>query len=118
MGKALWEARMESARSILIVDDEANLRSTLTLILQRAGYTVRAAANGQEGLRCLHDEKIDLLFLDLKMPGKDGMEILPDIRLLHPELPVLVLTANASLDVAVEAMRIGAYGYLLKPVEP
>jgi DNA-binding NtrC family response regulator len=109
---------MEFARSILIVDDEANLRSTLTLILKRAGYATRSAASGQEALECLLRARFDLLFLDLKMPGMDGMELLPQIRRLDPDLPVLILTANASLDIAVETLRIGAYGYLLKPVEP
>jgi DNA-binding NtrC family response regulator len=90
----------------------------MTLILQRAGYVTYSAANGREALTCLRDDRFDLLFLDLKMPGKAGMDLLPDIRLLDPDLPVLILTANASLDVAVEALKMGAYGYLLKPVEP
>jgi DNA-binding NtrC family response regulator len=109
---------MDTGKSILIVDDEENLRSTLTLILERAGYTIRAAANGNEALSYLRNTRFDLAFLDLKMPGIDGMHLLPEIRHLDPDLPVLILTANGSLDTAVEALRAGACGYLLKPVEP
>ncbi len=109
---------MEAAKSILIVDDENNLRSTLTLILQRAGFSICSAANGQEALTYLKNRRFDLVFLDLKMPGMDGLQLLPEIHLLAPGLPVLILTANGSVDTAVEASRIGAYGYLLKPAEP
>lgn len=109
---------MKASKSILIVDDEYNLRTTLTWILQRAGYTTRSASSGQEALNHLRHGKFDLVFMDLKMPGMDGLQLLPEIRLLDPDLPVLVLTANGSLETAVEALRTGAYGYLLKPIEP
>ena len=109
---------MSNGKSILIIDDEDNLRSTLTLILERAGYRTRAAADGKEALKCMSNASFDLAFLDLKMPGIDGMHLLPEIRHLDPDLPVLILTANGSLDTAVEALHAGAAGYLLKPVEP
>jgi len=109
---------MESGKSILIVDDEANLRSTLTLILQRAGFYTRSAANGEEALKCLRKDSYDLIFLDLKMPGMDGLQVLSEIRLMNSSLPVLILTANGTLDSAIDALRAGANGYLLKPVEP
>ncbi len=109
---------METAKSILIIDDETNLRSTLMLILQRAGYTTCSAANGKEALDCLKNERFDLAFLDLKMPGLDGFQLLPKIHHMAPDLPVFILTANGSPDTAAEAVRTGAYGYLLKPVEP
>jgi DNA-binding NtrC family response regulator len=109
---------MPTGKSVLIIDDEANLRSTLGIILQRGGYAVRGAANAQEALQILSGSKFDLIFLDLKMPGMDGMQLLPIIRSQHVETPVLVLTANASLDTAIEALRMGARGYLLKPIDP
>jgi DNA-binding NtrC family response regulator len=109
---------MTSEKSILLVDDEANLRSTLTLILQREGYQTRAAVNGREALDLLSKAKSDLILLDLKMPGIDGMQLLQEIQRLDPDIPVLILTANASLDSAEKAIRSGASGYLLKPIEP
>lgn len=112
------ESRMQSNNSILIIDDEAFLRTTLAVILQRAGYSVSTASGGEEALHILLDHKFDLVFLDLKMPGMDGMELLPEIRLLDPKLPVLILTANASLESAIQTMRLGAIGYLMKPIDP
>ncbi len=109
---------MTSEKTILLVDDEANLRATLTLILQREGYQTRAAANGREAIELLTSSKSDLILLDLKMPGIDGMQLLQEIHRLDPNIPVLILTANASLDMAVHAIRSGAQGYLLKPIEP
>ncbi|MGE5221252.1 MAG: sigma-54-dependent transcriptional regulator [Omnitrophica WOR_2 bacterium] len=109
---------MPAANSILIIDDEAYLRSTLAIILKRAGYSVTTADGAQEALQVLLNNHFDLVFLDLKMPGKDGMELLPEIRLLDPNLPVLILTANASLETAIQSMRMGAIGYLMKPIDP
>ncbi len=109
---------MPADSSVLIIDDEAFLRTTLGIILQRAGYTVTTASGAQEALQVLLKDHFDLVFLDLKMPGKDGLELLPEIRLLDPNLPVLILTANASLDTAIQSMRMGAVGYLMKPIDP
>ncbi len=109
---------MPSKSSILIIDDEAYLRSTLAVILERAGYAVTTASGGEEALEILIKQKFDLVFLDLKMPGMDGVELLPEIRLLDPVLPVLILTANASLESAIQTMRLGAIGYLMKPIAP
>jgi DNA-binding response OmpR family regulator len=104
--------------SILVVDDEQNLRFTLSAILQEKGYFVTTAASGEEALELLSAIQYDLMFLDLKMPGLDGMEVLAKIQATCPDMPVLILTANTSLDTAVETLRRGAAGYLLKPVDP
>ncbi len=103
---------------ILIIDDEPNLRSTLGMILRRGGYEVTTAAHAQEALQLLINRRFDLVFLDLKMPGMDGMQLLPEMRLLYPDMPIVILTANASLETAIEALRAGAKGYLLKPLDP
>jgi two-component system response regulator HydG len=71
-----------------------------------------------EALKNLENQRYDLVFLDLKMPGMDGMEVLQEISRRKPDLPVLVLTANASLESAIQALGLGASGYLLKPIEP
>jgi DNA-binding response OmpR family regulator len=109
---------MTPANTILIIDDETNLRRSLALILQRAGYAVTAAENAAQVHQCLEAGAFDLVFLDLKMPDVNGMELLPEIRKKYPEMPVLILTAHATLDSAIEAVRKGARDYLLKPIDP
>lgn len=109
---------MNPASKILIIDDEPNLRSTLAIILKRGGYSVDSVADAQAALQKLISERFDLVFLDLKMPGMSGMQLLPEVRLLYPDMPILILTANASLETAIEALRLGARGYLLKPLDP
>ncbi len=109
---------MNTAYSILIVDDEVNLRSTLGVILQRAGYGISEASDGQDALQLLSNNKYDMMFLDLKMPGIDGLQLLPESLRIDPDLSVVILTANASLETAIRALSLGAEGYLLKPVDP
>ena len=109
---------MDSHYSILIVDDEPNLRTTLSLILQRDGYTVTTAGNADEAHEQLHARQFDLVFLDIKMPKKSGLILLTEIKQQFPDLPVLLLTAFASLESAIEAVRRGAADYLLKPIDP
>jgi len=109
---------MPAGNTILIIDDEANLRRSLSLILQRSEYKVTCACSAQEGLQLLNAGPYDLVFLDIKMPDRSGMSILPEIRQQYPEMPVLILTAHASLDTAIEAVRRGARDYLLKPIDP
>ncbi|MGE5223203.1 MAG: response regulator [Omnitrophica WOR_2 bacterium] len=109
---------MSSKHSILIIDDEPFLRSTLGAILKRVGYSTFEASTAREGFQILEERDFDLVFLDLQMPDLDGMKVLPDILERHPKTPVLILTANSSLEKAIEALRIGARDYLLKPVEP
>ncbi len=109
---------MSSVSTIMIIDDEPSLCRTLALILQQAGYSVTAAGNAQEAYRCLKAGAYDLVFLDLQMPDVNGLDLLPDIHRLYPETPVLILTANATLESAIEAVRQGARDYLLKPIDP
>ena len=109
---------MSFGNTILIIDDDVNLRRSLTLILQRNRYKVTFACNAQEGLQFLQAGSFDLVFLDIKLPDRSGISILPEIRQRHPEMPVLILTAHASLETAIEAVRQGARDYLLKPVDP
>lgn len=109
---------MTATSTILIIDDEPNLRRSLALILQREGYVVTSAANAQEGLHLLTAGAYNLIFLDIKLPDRSGISILPEIRRIYPDMPVLILTAHASLETAIEAVRQGAKDYLLKPIEP
>lgn len=107
-----------ASHTILVVDDEANLRTTLALILQREGYFVTTASDMASARKLLQAGAFDLMFLDLKMPQVDGLALLPEIRRLFPDMPVLILTAHATLESAIEAVRQGARDYLLKPVDP
>ena len=109
---------MSTNHSILVIDDEPNIRRSLSLILQRAGFTITTAANATEALQLLQAGAFDLTFLDIKLPDQNGIQLLPQIRELYSEMPVLILTAHATLDTAIGAVRSGARDYLLKPIDP
>jgi DNA-binding response OmpR family regulator len=109
---------MPSSYTILVIDDEPNLRRSLALILQRSGYSVTTAENAEQVHRCLEAGAYDLVVLDLMMPDVNGLDLLPQIRSRYPDMPVFILTAHATLDSAIEAVRKGARDYLLKPVDP
>jgi DNA-binding response OmpR family regulator len=103
---------------ILIIDDEAALRQTLARVLQKAGFEVTTAENGEQGLDFLKTTDFDMLFMDLRMPGLTGLEVLKLIHSGYPSLPVVLFTAQPDLNSAVEALRNGATDYLLKPLKP
>jgi DNA-binding response OmpR family regulator len=109
---------MAPVHTILVIDDEPHLRRSLMLILQRAGYQVTMAGSAREARHYLQAGPYDLIFLDLKMPEVDGLTFLAEIRSQYPDLPVLILTAHATLESAMEAVRQGARDYLLKPIMP
>jgi len=109
---------MGTSHSILIIDDEPNLRRSLGLILQRAGYGITTASCADEAIQLLQAGAYDLAFLDIKLPDQSGIQLLPRLRELYPEMPVLILTAHATLDTAIGAVRLGARDYLLKPIDP
>jgi len=103
---------------ILVIDDELPMREMLLKLLTEAGYQVRLAENGDVGLDLFEKERFQLVITDLSMPGKDGMEVLRAIKEMEPNLPVILVTAYATIDTAVEAIKIGAYDYLTKPFDP
>lgn len=109
---------MTPSDTILIVDDEDRLRRSLSLILQKENYRVEAAADAEEALACLRLHEYDLMFLDLNMPGMSGIDLLMKVHKQAPHMPVLILTAHAALESAIQAVRLGARDYLVKPVEP
>lgn len=109
---------MNSKAHILIIDDEASLRQTLARILQRADFDVTTATNGNEGLALVSQHTFDLVYLDIRIPDINGLEILKTIHTKYPDLPVILFTAQPDLTSAVEALRGGATDYLLKPLKP
>lgn len=100
---------------VLVVDDELIMRDLLAEILQRQKIEVATAENGRVALKLIKDEHFDLIITDMKMPGMTGLELLKQIKELHPEAIIVVITAFGSIDNAVEAMQLGAFDYLLKP---
>jgi DNA-binding NtrC family response regulator len=104
--------------TILTVDDEPGIRAFLSDSLSASGFDVHEAADGELALRALEDRPFDLMLLDLRMPGgMDGMAVLRQARARWPEMQVIVLTAFGTVGNAVEAMRLGAFDFLEKPLE-
>jgi DNA-binding NtrC family response regulator len=108
-------ASAASSANILVIDDEAGIRESLELLLTLEGYSVRMAADGEEGLRILEQDNFDLMLLDLALPGQSGIELLPQIKERHPDLPVIMITAYGTVDNVVEAVRAGAENFVQKP---
>jgi DNA-binding response OmpR family regulator len=103
----------------LVVDDEAGIRFFLEEALQQVGHSIVTAASGEEALRKLRDTPFDLIMLDLMLGGRvDGMRVLETVKWRWPATVVIILTAHASLNSSLAAIREGVDGYLLKPVEP
>ncbi|RPH41677.1 MAG: sigma-54-dependent Fis family transcriptional regulator [Desulfobulbaceae bacterium] len=101
--------------SILVVDDERSMRDFLKILLQKEGYTVVIAHNGENALECLESQEFDLIISDIRMPGMGGLELLGAVKEQNPDLPVIMITAFASPDDAVQAMKNGAFDYISKP---
>ena len=101
---------------ILVVDDEAGIRSFLAEALTDVGYEVSEAADGRDAIACLERESFHLMVVDLQMPRVDGMEVLRRARVSWPEMEIIVLTAHGTVATAVEAMKLGAFDYLSKPL--
>ena len=102
---------------ILIVDDEKNLRWSLRIALEERGHQVREVASGEECLELLRDHPQDLVFLDVRLPGRDGMDVLQEIRRTHEECIVVLMSAYGEPDSSSDAVSLGAYYFLSKPFE-
>ena len=107
---------MSVAEQIMIVEDEKLIRMTLRELLQEEGYRVLEAEDGASGLRQLRQEEVDLVLLDYRLPDADGIEVLRKIRMLSPETAVILVTAHSNVGSVVEAIKLGAYDYLDKPI--
>ena len=104
--------------SILVVDDELAVRHSLSNWFRKDGYDVETAENATEALRRLQQRPFHVALLDIKMPGMDGMELLEHVRRLDPRLSVIMITAFASVETAVQSLKEGAFDYVTKPVDP
>jgi len=104
--------------SILIVDDEPVARKSLTDILRLEGYTVASVPNGQAAVEYVRTNHIDLMVVDLRMPGMDGLEVVQVVNQLAPDTEIILLTAYASTETAIQALRLRIHDYLQKPAPP
>jgi two-component system response regulator CpxR len=102
---------------VLLVDDEQEFVEVLAERLEVRDIVVTKAFSGDEALAGIKEKAVDVVILDVAMPGKDGVATLKEIKQLNPILEVIMLTGNATVDSAVEGMRLGAYDYLMKPTE-
>jgi DNA-binding NtrC family response regulator len=109
---------MMISKPILIVDDEKNIRLTLSRALETLGVEVDSAQDGEEALAKLKEKEFGLILLDLHMPGVDGMEVLRQVREIRPDIRVVIITAYGTVELAVEAMKLGAVDFVQKPFVP
>src|SRR5258708_2642198 len=103
---------------VLIIDDEANIRKTTAVALEGIGYETASAENSASALKQIESTHFEIAFLDLKLNSESGMQLLPKLLKSNPNLEIVVFTAHASIENAVEAMRAGAVDYIPKPFTP
>ncbi|PYT13738.1 MAG: hypothetical protein DMF51_10070 [Acidobacteria bacterium] len=109
---------MAAASRILIVDDDPSVRDVLGMLFEREGWSVTRAGSGEEALAAVRRQPTEVTFLDLRLGEENGLDLLPRLIELRPEMSVIVLTAVGTIESAVEAMRRGADNFILKPVDP
>ena len=105
------------ACSILLVDDEEDFRETLVKRMRKREVAVTGAESGEEALEWLDRHPTDVVILDVRMPGMNGIQVLKEIKNRHPLIEVIMLSGHADVNVAIEGMEIGAFDYLMKPIE-
>ncbi|MBI3783190.1 MAG: sigma-54-dependent Fis family transcriptional regulator [Deltaproteobacteria bacterium] len=108
---------MNRMRRVLVIDDERKMRRVLQILLEKMGLQSIAAESGEEALAIFSESKVDLVLTDLRLPGIDGVAVLQRLREMDSDVPVILLTAHATVQTAVDAMKLGAFDYLLKPFD-
>ena len=104
-----------ASQTILIADDSAAIREVLSELLRQRGYQTIAVTNGAEALQALESKPVDLVLTDVRMPGMGGLNLLEKVQMRMPDIPVVLLTAWPSVEVTVQALRLGARDFLTKP---
>jgi len=103
--------------SVLLVDDERDFLEVLTKRLRKRKLMLVVASSGEEAIHRIQDTQIDVVVLDMRMPGMDGLHTLREIKKINPDVEVIMLTGHANVEAAMEGMEAGAFDYLIKPVE-
>lgn len=103
--------------TILVVDDEKSIRESIKMILEYNKYSVSLAEDGNKAIGAVSKEHFDAILLDIKMPGKDGIEVLQEMKQSHPNLPIIIISGHGTFDDAIKATRLGAFDYLAKPLD-
>jgi DNA-binding NtrC family response regulator len=103
--------------NVLLVDDETEFLDTLVKRIKKRSVNAQGVGSGEEALAYLNQNQVDVVVLDVRMPGIDGIETLRRIKLNYPLIEVIMLTGHASLEVAIEGMELGAFDYMMKPIE-
>ena len=107
----------EAKANILLIDDEKLVRKAVGLRLKRLDYNVFDAESGSEGLDMITEHSIDMVVSDIMMPEMDGIQVLKEIKVMNPHMPVVMLTGATDIETVIEAMKNGALDYILKPVD-
>jgi DNA-binding NtrC family response regulator len=103
--------------NVLLVDDETEFLDTLVKRIKKRDVNVTGVESGEKALAFLNEHAVDVVVLDVRMPGMDGIETLRELKKRHPLVEVILLTGHASLEVAIEGMELGAFDYLMKPID-
>ena len=101
--------------TILVIDDDDQLRNSFSKLLKEEKYAVISAASGEAGIEIVRENRLDLVLLDMRLPGINGMETFKRIKKIDSKLPVIIMTAYGTTQIAIEATKMGAYDYVLKP---
>ena len=109
---------MNTEVTILIVEDDISLAEALKGLFEHEGYTVFCASNSTETLDILSKESVALVLLDIRLGRENGLDLLHQLKSLRPEMAIIVITANGAVETSVQAMRLGADNYIIKPVDP
>jgi len=105
------------AMKLLLVDDEEQFVEVLAQRLSTRGYDVKTAFDGDAAIELVRSEDVDVVILDVLMPGKDGLSTLKEIKAIKPDVEVIMLTGDGSIETAIEGTKLGAYDYLMKPTD-
>ena len=103
--------------NVLLVDDESEFLDTLVKRIKKRNVNAHGVASGEEALDFLNQQPVDIVVLDVRMPGMDGIQALREIKQRYPLVEVIMLTGHANLEVAIEGMELGAFDYMMKPIE-